>query len=246
MGLAAGGGWDKQDADLAPHVVGAALPGRPTRSYPAVLSTEADALAWARAGGPAGAVVVAGYQASPRGRGGLPWHLEPGRSVGFSLLLRPDLPPQREGWPYVAATDALAGVAGPGARTSWPDEVVDEAGGSLGAVGVQTGLGPDAVEWVVVTAHLRDVDPPRAPRLAAAVEAIERRCAEDPDVVLEGYRTRCVTLGREVRARLAPLGPRSPEFAGTAVDCSADGALVIDTGHGRVHVNPQHLGVLEQ
>ena len=58
------------DDDLAADALAADLPGRPLRSYPALLSTEADALAWARAGGPGGAVVVAGYQASPRGRAG--------------------------------------------------------------------------------------------------------------------------------------------------------------------------------
>ena len=40
--------------DLAAETLAAALPGRPLRSYPALLSTHADALAWARAGGPAG------------------------------------------------------------------------------------------------------------------------------------------------------------------------------------------------
>ncbi|HWH34036.1 MAG TPA: hypothetical protein VNT56_01805 [Acidimicrobiales bacterium] len=54
--------------DLSAGVLAAALPDRPLRSYPAPLSTEADALAWARAGAPVGAVVVADYQAAPRGR----------------------------------------------------------------------------------------------------------------------------------------------------------------------------------
>lgn len=52
--------------DLSAHALAEALPGRPVRSYPAMLSTEADALAWARAGADDGAVVVAGYQAAPR------------------------------------------------------------------------------------------------------------------------------------------------------------------------------------
>ena len=65
-------------SDLDPDVLAQALPGRPVRSYPALLSTDADAQAWARTGASAGAVVVADYQASPRGRGGLPWTVRPG------------------------------------------------------------------------------------------------------------------------------------------------------------------------
>ncbi|MDQ4130536.1 MAG: hypothetical protein M3133_06040, partial [Actinomycetota bacterium] len=76
------------------------MPGRPVRTYPAILSTSADAFAWARAGAPEGALVVADYQAAPRGRAGLPWEVRPGEGLGFSLVLRPELPPEREGWLY--------------------------------------------------------------------------------------------------------------------------------------------------
>jgi BirA family biotin operon repressor/biotin-[acetyl-CoA-carboxylase] ligase len=75
------------DDDLAADVLAADLPGRPLRSYPALLSTEADALAWARAGAPDGAVVVAGYQASPRGRAGLPWQVQQGTGRPRGLAL---------------------------------------------------------------------------------------------------------------------------------------------------------------
>jgi len=68
--------------------------------------------------------VVADYQASPRGRGGLPWTVVAGRGLGFSLVLRPDLSPLREGWPYVAATLAVAEVLGEHTGVEWPDTVV--------------------------------------------------------------------------------------------------------------------------
>ena len=58
--------------DLSAEALAAVLPGRPIRAYPALLSTEADALAWARAGAPSGALVAAAYQAAPRCRAGLP------------------------------------------------------------------------------------------------------------------------------------------------------------------------------
>ncbi|MEJ7744106.1 MAG: hypothetical protein WKF73_17135, partial [Nocardioidaceae bacterium] len=50
--------------DLGPGAITAALGDRPVRAYPALLSTEAVGMAWAREGAPSGAVVVADYQAS--------------------------------------------------------------------------------------------------------------------------------------------------------------------------------------
>jgi BirA family biotin operon repressor/biotin-[acetyl-CoA-carboxylase] ligase len=231
--------------DLTTEAVAAALPDREVRVYPALLSTQADALAWARAGAPAGAVVVADYQASPRGRAGLEWRAPAGETVGFSLVLRPRLPPPREGWPYVAATTALADVAGEDARTEWPDEV--RLGGErAAAVGVDVWLGPVSVEWAVVNVLVLGAEPPRAPLLARAVAAIEERCASSTVPVLADYLRRCDTIGRRVRARMIPLGPGGTQFEGEAVNVLADGALVLDTESGRIAVRPQNLGLLEE
>jgi BirA family biotin operon repressor/biotin-[acetyl-CoA-carboxylase] ligase len=230
---------------LTPDAVAEALPGREVRVYPALLSTQADALAWARAGAPAGAVVVAEYQASARGRGGLEWTVVPGETLAFSLVLRPRLPPPREGWLYVAASTALADVVGDDARTQWPDEV--RAGGvRAAAVGIDVWLGPVSVDWAVVNVLVERVPPPHAPALARFVRAIEERCASSTVPVLADYLRRCETIGRRVCARMIPLGPGGVRITGDAVNVLADGALVIATDAGnRVAVRPQSLGVLE-
>jgi BirA family transcriptional regulator, biotin operon repressor / biotin---[acetyl-CoA-carboxylase] ligase len=234
--------------DLSREALGAALPGRELRTYPAMLSTEADALAWARSGGPGGALVVADYQASPRGRGGLPWTVRPGVGLGFSLVCRPDLPPEREGWLYTVATCALADLLeglGHEPVIEWPDEV--HVGGTrAAAVGSYAELGPQRIAWAVLTVLIENAEPPRTRLLADAVDAIERRAAQTDDEVLADHVARCATVGREVRARLVPLGPSSPEIAGRAVDGRADGSLAIETGPGRrIAVPPQQLGRLE-
>lgn len=227
--------------DLEPSELEALLPERPLRFYPALLSTEADAQAWARAGAPAGAVVVAGYQASPRGRGGLEWHPEPGRSLAFSLVVRPEpiLPAAREGWLYVAAVAALADL-GDG-EIEWPDAVT-----GVGAVGVHVELHPLRVEWAIVSVLLEPALPPRGPLLARAVEAIETRLAEPSARVLADYLRRCATIGRRVEARLVPMGPSGARVSGIARTVLADGALVLEQEDGRrLAVRPQGLGVLE-
>jgi BirA family biotin operon repressor/biotin-[acetyl-CoA-carboxylase] ligase len=231
--------------DLAAEALGALLPGRPLRTYPALLSSEVDAEAWARAGGPDGGVVTAGYLAAPRGRAGLPWPVNLDRGLVFSLLLRPDLPPEREGWPYLAAGLGLADVLGPDVEIRWPDEV-HGLDGRVGAIGLRTELGPDRVRWCVLTLLAEHARPPRGPLLARLVAAVEGRLDDPVDALLDAYRDQCATLGRRVRARLIPLGPAGPQVEGEAVDVRADGGLVIRTDEGRrAVVPPPHLGLLD-
>lgn len=223
----------------------AALGARPVRAYPATLSTETMAMAWAREGAAAGSVVVADYQASPRGRGGLPWVVTAGAGLGFTLLLRPDLPPDREGWPYVAALLGLHDVVG-GALV-WPDTVTDAGGAVRASLGVYVELGPGRTEWVTVNVLVEDARPPRAGLLRDVVAAIEARVEQEPEQVLAAYLPLCTTIGQQRRARLIPMGPGGPEVSGQAVGVLADGALVLLTAKGsRVAVPPHNLGLLEE
>jgi BirA family transcriptional regulator, biotin operon repressor / biotin---[acetyl-CoA-carboxylase] ligase len=231
--------------DLGAKTLAVIMPTRAVRSYPAMLSTESDAQAWGRAGGPAGGVVVADYQASPRGRGGFEWTVTPGRGLGFTLLLHPPWPPEREGWPYLPACLALADVVGAGATLTWPD-AVHHGDARAAAVGVHTELAPGRIAWATVTVLVEDARPPRAPLLRDAVEAIERRLEQPAEAVLDEYRAACTTLGRRVTARLVPMGPAEVRVTGEAVDCRDDGSLVIVNAEDRrVAVPPQHLGLLE-
>lgn len=239
-------GLEGLDEDLTVEALAVDMPGRPVRSYPALLSTEADALAWARSGAPDGAVVTAGYQASPRGRAGLPWEVRQGSGLAFSLVLRPELGAEREGWVYTVATSGLADALGEGVTIAWPDEV-RRGGTRAGAVGAWVELGAEGVQWAVVNVLVPGVAPPRGATLARVVAAIEGCLRAPAEMVLADYRARCETLGRPVRARLIPLGPSGPQVEGRAVDALADGALVIETARGaRVAVRPQNLGLLDE
>jgi BirA family biotin operon repressor/biotin-[acetyl-CoA-carboxylase] ligase len=231
--------------DLSAHALAEALPGRPVRSYPAMLSTEADALAWARAGADDGAVVVAGYQAAPRGRAGRLWPVDPGGDLAFSMVLRPRLAAAREGWLYTVATSALADACDEDASIAWPDEVRRD-GALAAAVGVQVEPAPPRLAWAVVSVLVAGARPPRDRLLARIVGAIEAAGGATASDLLAGYTPRCETLGRRVCARLVPMGPNGERVTGTAVTALKDGALLIETDEGRrVAVPPQSLGVLE-
>lgn len=226
----------------------AAMRERPVRAYPALLSTEATAMAWARQGGPSGAVVVSNYQAAPRGRGGLPWQISPGKGLSFSLLLRPSLPAEREGWCYVAGCLAVAEALADGdVMTRWPDTVA-RAGTRehLASLGTHVQLGVTGVDWAVMSVLISNAPQAREALLARCVNAIEARFADDVTTILAAYRDRCETLGRRVRLRLIPMGPDGVQVVGEGVDVRGDGALVIQTAPDRrVAVRPQDLGLLD-
>lgn len=82
--------------------------GRPTRYLTGVDSTNREAERWALQGAPEGALVVAEHQRSGRGRLGRAWHDLPGRSLLFSLVLRPPIPPAEAPTLTFAAAVALA------------------------------------------------------------------------------------------------------------------------------------------
>lgn len=236
-------------SDLTRDLLQERMPGRALRTYPAIMSTEADAMAWARQGAPDGALVVAGYQASPRGRSGLAWGGEftPGHGLGFSVVLRPDLSSEREGWLYTLVLLATAQALADGtAKIEWPDRLLrgDE---TVAAVGVQVEPGPRDLDWGVASVLIPGAEPPRTNVLVDVVDALEHWLRAPAEETMAAYRQHCATLGRRVRARLLPLGAAAPTVLGTASDVAADGGLVIqeETQDVGVVVLPQALGFLE-
>ena len=232
------------EGDLDGDRLAAVLTGRPVRSYPALVSTEADALAWARAGAAHGAVVVADYQAAPRGRSGIEWQVTPGRDLACSVILRPGIAVEREGWLYTLSTVALAETSGGDAMIDWPDGV-RRPGGARAAVGVQTEPGSHALQWAVVNVLIRDCRRPRSAVLAELLTALDELAKRPADDVLATHRERCATLGQRVAATVLPLGPNAVRLTGTATTTLKDGALVIVTeDERRVAIRPQSLGNL--
>lgn len=229
--------------DLSAEALSSLLPQRPLRSYPALVSTASAAFDWAQSGAPDGAVVVADYQASPRGHGGRPWKVTQGRGLGFSLVMHPALPEEREGWLYTVVTTALAEVSGPDATIEWPDQV--RLGGEpAAAVAIRTRLAAGVVAWAVVDVLLADAKPPRGELLEAALEAIERCRAEATGALIDAYEQRCATIGRQVGVRF--IAGTGPKVAGRAVATQDDGALLLELASGsRGPVRPQDVRALE-
>lgn len=224
---------------------------------PEVGSTNDLVAEQAVAGAPAGLVVVADRQTAGRGRRGRPWEdVEPARSLLCSVLL--DAPalgatlvPLATG---VAVADAVR-RRGVRARLKWPNDVLVPVDGDLRkcagilveqhgdrlVVGIGVNVDwrgvprdPERANWgSVAEAQGGDVD--RWDLLADVLRALEawvRDAAADPVRLLASYRTRCDTLGQQVRVTV----PSGELVEGRACGLAADGALQVETATGRVTV----------
>jgi BirA family biotin operon repressor/biotin-[acetyl-CoA-carboxylase] ligase len=215
-------------------------------------STNADLLAMAREGAPAGTVLVADHQTAGRGRLGRRWEAPVGSSLLMSMLLplgpaggRPQRLTQAVA---LAAAHGCEDVAGVRPELKWPNDllvgdrklagVLAESSlvdGRIAAVVVGLGLNVNWPEETpaelagVVTAlnHAagREVD-----RLAMLDAVLARLSATEWDRLDEQYRERLGTLGRRVRVDLG-----SVELIGTAIDLTAGGELVVRADGGSRH-----------
>jgi BirA family biotin operon repressor/biotin-[acetyl-CoA-carboxylase] ligase len=230
-----------QDTDLTAEALRADLHDRPLRTYAAVVSTGAAARAWASGGASGGAVVVAGHQLSPRGHAGRPLEHPPGEGLGFSLIMRPELPGAREGWLYTVVLVALAEALGEDSRIAWPDEV--RCNGEMAAsVAITTRVAEpdDEIEWAIADVLLPRATAPRGKLLAAILEAVEARSASEAEVVLHAYEGACETMDRRVRIRTR-AGTRA-SVEGRAVRALADGAIVLERDDAKsVAIRPQDV-----
>lgn len=214
-------------------------------------STNADLIEAARAGAPAGRVLVAERQHAGRGRRGRTWEAPAGASLLMSILLRPALEVGElhllTQWVALTAADACEQVAGVRPELKWPNDLLIGSR-KLAGILAESVLSGDRAEAVVVGIGL-NVDWPdpmpgdlaeRATSLSAAarrpvtVDAVLDAMVAgmgrgfDAATVATRYRAELATLGRFVRV---DLGDRVIE--GMAVDVTPAGHLVVESSDGR-------------
>jgi biotin-(acetyl-CoA carboxylase) ligase len=126
-------------------VTGTAFLGVPVEWHDALPSTNDEAFRRSAEGAPEGLVVATRTQTAGRGRQGRAWRDVPGRSLLFSVLLRPEPPVST--WPLwalaMAASVAEAGRAATGAslRVKWPNDVVWDGRKLCGVLAESRGAG---------------------------------------------------------------------------------------------------------
>jgi BirA family biotin operon repressor/biotin-[acetyl-CoA-carboxylase] ligase len=126
--------------------------GRVLHARQSVPSTNALAFELANQGAVHGEVVIAEQQTAGRGRRGRAWISPPQVNLYLSVLLRPELPPQRAPELTLVAAVALAQTlreAGAAARIKWPNDIMV---GDRKIAGILTELSadPDRVHFAVL------------------------------------------------------------------------------------------------
>jgi BirA family biotin operon repressor/biotin-[acetyl-CoA-carboxylase] ligase len=231
-------------------------------------STSDLAKALAEQGAAHGEVVIAERQTAGRGRRGRGWESPPRLNLYLSVVLRPDLPPQRAPELTLVAAVAVCDAcrqAGVDAGIKWPNDVL---AGDRKVAGILTELAaePDAVHWVVLgigvnlNAGAEDFPPelrglatslrlergepvPRALFAAALLGQLEhwldRHAEEGFPAIRDAWRERSATLGREVRVEV-----EGGELDGVAEDLDETGALLVRCGDRRIRVSAGDVRLL--
>jgi BirA family transcriptional regulator, biotin operon repressor / biotin---[acetyl-CoA-carboxylase] ligase len=233
--------------------------GRDIRVFERTTSTNDIIARLARDGIREGAVVFAESQSRGRGRLGRLWISPARKGLWFSILLRPDLPPQSATQLTVAAATALARAValqtGLVPEIKWPNDILIRGKKVAGILTELTaeldhvkemvlGIGVD-VNWDAAelpqdlrkTATSLKIESGQAIDRAELAVAILRELDGDYERIRRGqfelvageWRQRCGTLGREVSIR---IGDRV--IRGRAESLDAEGALLLRTQHGRL------------
>lgn len=225
-----------------------------------VTSTNDLARAAVSEGAPLAQLVSADRQTAGRGRAGRPWTDDldgPQGPANLAVSLAVETPSRSPGLVPLAAGLAVAaayGALGATPELKWPNDVLlagakaagilverhELAGHDVLVIGCGLDLDWRGVErvgeaagWTSLAEHLgRQVD--RGEVLGALVMALDREldALAAPAALLERYRDRCVTIGRQVRVGL----PGGRLLDGRAVGVDAEGLLEVDTGGERVTV----------
>jgi BirA family biotin operon repressor/biotin-[acetyl-CoA-carboxylase] ligase len=231
--------------------------GRDIEYHASIGSTQDRARELAQAGAGAPLVVVADQQTGGHGRGAKSWLSEPGTSLLASWIFHPA--PQGAALfallAGVAVTRALRplGVADLGLK--WPNDVWLSEGKIAGC------LAHGAADHVVLGIGINVSQGEFPPEIAATATTLRRaghdidrltllaRLTAELDVVadrgshaaaLAEWRTRSITLGREVEVTDAGTAP----FRGKATGLADDGALLVETTYGLQRVVAGEVRVL--
>ncbi|BBZ10194.1 biotin--[acetyl-CoA-carboxylase] ligase [Mycobacterium branderi] len=241
-------------AVISDGLIGPGLPWRRLDVVDETGSTNADLLARASDGEDIdGAVLMAEYQTTGRGRHGRHWLAPPRAQIALSVGVGGASVP-RSGWGWlplatgVAVVDALAAVAGISAGLKWPNDVVVGDGKLAGILAevaapapvIVVGLGlnvtltadeaPDPVATSLLMLGSSAIDRNALAHrilreLAARIDAWRTAGGADPALFAD-YQHHSLTLGTRVRAIL----PGDHEVVGVAQAIDELGRLCIDTG----------------
>lgn len=232
--------------------------GRQIRYFSRIDSTNQYAKRIAEEGAPDGTLIIADEQTAGKGRSGRTWVTPPAEAIAFTLLLRPELSPDRISMVTLvmglAVTNAVNSLYGVSAGIKWPNDVVIKGRKLCGiltemsaevrqvnyiviGVGINANLTsfPEEIREIATSLRLelsRDIN--RAELIARVMAEFERLYAEfevqgDLGAVMQEYNELCLNAGSKVRV-LDPNG----EYTGTSRGINSMGELLVETEDGKM------------
>lgn len=232
--------------------------------FDSVTSTNDLAREFVKNGAMEGTVVVAAEQTKGRGRRGRSWISPHGVNLLASIILRPQIPPERLGeLAFVAAVGvagALEGSCGLDARVKWPNDIkvggrkiagiLVEAGGGATIVGIGVN-----VNWTEMPEEIAESATSVALELAhpVSLESVLKALIADLDIAyrvylargfgrtLDDWRKIETTMGSSVTVEID--GNR---MHGLAVDVNEHGSLVIELPSGERMAIPAATAVISE
>ena len=230
-------------------------PGWRIRLTEAMASTNAGVATLAHEGEDAGLVVVTEHQTAGRGRLDRVWETPARSSLTLSVLLQPDVPPEK--WPWVpllagyAVHAALADCL-PDVMLKWPNDVLVEERKVAGILAerIETPSGPMVVVGIGINVDQTLEELPVALATSIVLESGEpvdrtqllgqvlgslhglQGLVDETDALRAAYADVCSTLGRTVDVHL----PGDVVRRGEALDLDSSGALVVSTDDGTLTV----------
>ena len=247
--------------------------GRTIHFYDQVESTNLLAVELAQGDAPEGVVVLADQQLSGRGRGSRSWHSPAGVGIYCSVILRPQVEPEKGQlitlMASVSIVKAIERQTGLSPRVKWPNDVLIndkkvagillEAGVSGARIGyavigfginANNGRGDLPEDIGVNASSLRMELKKTVDRGALVIEIFSELekiyhsfQRENFSVVLQQWRHHSSTLGQRVR-----IWQRDQSTEGVAVDLTEEGGLLLKVEGGKqivVHAGEvEHLRIL--
>lgn len=220
--------------------------GRPRVHHRRTGSTNERARELASSGAPHGTLVTAGEQTAGRGRQGRTWVAPPGSSVLMSVVLRRF----DEMLPLAAAVAVCEALPMP-ARVKWPNDVWVEGRKLAGilvegrpleewavlGIGVNVGVSefPPELRAGSTSLRLAGSNSSNEEVLGWVLTGLDRWLDRPPSEVLAAWRSRDALLGSEVSWAAG---------SGRAAGVDDTGALLVDTGSGRVTLNAGEVHLL--
>ena len=241
--------------------------GKEILCFKSLDSTNIKAKELAEAGYPSGTMVVAEHQTAGRGRRGRSWTSEEGTGIFMSLILRPEILPEKASMLTLicalAVSAGISQVTGQEVLIKWPYDIVMNGKKICGILTemslvsakihhIVVGIGinvsnrqfPEEISQVAGSLYTETgAYFSREKIIAAILENFERyydffQRTEDLSLVKNEYNGLLANKDKEVRV----LDPKEP-FEGKALGITEKGELIVDTTKGRRMVSGGEVSV---